>query len=333
MKIAFVHKDINVDINAGGINTVYLRHIQELEKRGVETVTLTSRDGNWPFKGKRYILPLDKSRNKLIRQILEREKPDLVDVFSWNAELLDYVNGKHSCYVIMRGDIPMKYYGKENLDEQMAKKCDRVVSISKWCDFEWSSSIGRSTTIIPHACDSVDLSNLSKKPNTIVWIGKATDTKGFDLLFKLNNEFFETYKLTVVCAKTNFSNQEEFKCLEDKGVKIVENLSDKDYFDLLSKSQFVLSTARREGFCIAVLEAMHYGAIPIIPYWIGGTTDFVDQNNGIIYKNIEDIPFLIQQINDKEKMSLKNIEIAQKYNWPNVVDLSYKLYQEMIDAK
>lgn len=333
MKVAFVHKDINVDINAGGINTVYLKHIEELEKMGVETITLTSREGNWPFKGKRYILPLDSTRNQKIRQILEDEKPDIVDVFSWNAELLDYVSGSHSCKVVMRADIPMKYYSKENLDEQMAKKCDKIVSISKWCDFEWSSVIGKSTIIIPHACDTTILTSCEKEQNTIVWVGKATDTKGFDLLFQLDDNFFKNYKLTVVCAKTMFSVEEQFSYLKAKGVNIAENLSNEKYFELLAKSQFVLSTARREGFCIAVLEAMLYGAIPIIPYWIGGTTDFVNRHNGIIYKNLKDIPILLQRIKSTKKMSLSNIVKAKKYNWKRIVNLSYKMYKDMINEK
>ena len=32
MKIMYVHKDINQEVNAGGINTVYLKHIEELSK-------------------------------------------------------------------------------------------------------------------------------------------------------------------------------------------------------------------------------------------------------------------------------------------------------------
>ena len=102
---------------------------------------------------------------------------------------------------------------------------------------------------------------------------------------------------------------------------------------MLAKSQFVLSTARREGFCIAVLEAMLYGAIPIIPYWIGGTTDFVNKRNGIIYKNLKDIPILLQQIKSTKQMSSLNIIKAKKYNWKRIVNLSYKMYKGMINAK
>ena len=110
---------------------------------------------------------------------------DIIDVFSWGAELLDYVKKPHRAKVIMRADIPMKFYGREPLDEEMARYCDKIVSISKWCDFEWSSVVGHNTTIIPHASAVPSIKKTDKINNSVVWIGKATDTKGFDLLFKL----------------------------------------------------------------------------------------------------------------------------------------------------
>ena len=55
MKILFIHKDLNQEVNAGGINTVYLRHIEELEKTNNELFCITSRSGKWNLKCKRYI--------------------------------------------------------------------------------------------------------------------------------------------------------------------------------------------------------------------------------------------------------------------------------------
>jgi glycosyltransferase involved in cell wall biosynthesis len=332
MKIIYVHKDINQTVNAGGINTVYLNHIIELSKLGHEIHAITSRDGEWDLNAKRHIVSKDKAkRNKEITKIIKEVNPDIVDVFSWGAELLDYVKTKHKEKVIMRADIPMKFYGKERLDEEMARECDAVISISKWCQFEWASVFGRDTIVIPHACDATIVRDKEKVPNSIVWIGKATDIKGFDLLLELPDAFFKNFQLIVVCAKTKFSDLNLFNQLEAKGVTIKENLPLEEYNELLSTTEFVLSTARKEGFCIAVLEAMRKGAIPVIPFWIGGTTDFVNNENGIIYNNLNDLYKKIKQVKNRKTFSKKAIETAITYNWKDIALQSLNYYEKVIN--
>ena len=332
MKILFVHKDINQDINAGGINTVYLEHIKKLESTNNELFVITSRDGEWNLKAKRFVVSSDDEvRNKEIEKIIEEINPDIIDVFSWNAELLEYVKKPHSAKVIMRADIPMQYYNKPRVDEEMAAHCDKIISISNWCDFEWSAKVGGKTTVIPHACSILPKGNISKIKNTVVWIGKCTDIKGIDLLLKLPDEFYKKFKLVVVCAPTRFDDAELFKKLEEKGAEIRRNLSNDKYRELLQESEFVLSTARREGFCIAVLEGMRLGCIPVIPYWIGGTTDFVNNENGIVYCNFDECYERMNNLSDNDKKNLMNesINTAIKYNWDYVTELSIEEYRKL----
>lgn len=332
MKILFVHKDINQDINAGGINTVYIEHIKKLERTNNKLFVITSRDGNWNLKAKRFVVSKDKNdRIKEIDKIIREIDPDIIDVFSWNAELLDYVKKPHRAKVIMRADIPMQYYGKNPIDEEMANYCDRIISISKWCDFEWSSKIGSNTTIIPHACSITAETNITKEKNSVVWVGKCTYIKGIDLILKLPKAFFDDFKLTIVCAPTRFNNEKILGALKEKGVIIKENLSDEEYRKLLQKSEFILSTARKEGFCISVLEGMRLGCIPVVPYWIGGTTDFVNNDNGIVYKNLRDCYTMMKALQNKEEVSKKAIDKSYEYNWNNIIEQSIKVYEELVD--
>lgn len=333
MKILFVHKDINQEINAGGINTVYLKHIERLQDKH-DLYVITSRDGKWNLKAKRYIVSNDKElRKPEIEKIINEIDPDIIDVFSWGAELLDFVKKEHRAKVIMRADIPMRYYDKDPIDEEMAKYCDKIISISNWCDFEWSSTFGENTTVIPHATDMQKAETINKKKNTVVWVGKATYIKGFDLLFKLPDEFYEKYKLTVVCAPTKFNDENLFNKLKAKGVIFKENLSDEDYRNLLLESEFVLSTARKEGFCIAVLEAMRLGCIPVIPYWIGGTTDFVNDDNGIVYKNFNECFKRMSELTDNDEKMNKAIKQTDFFNWDYVVELSEKVYKDLYNER
>lgn len=330
MKILFVHKDINQEVNAGGINTVYIKHIERLQKTNHQLFVITGRDGKWNLNAKRYIVPqCEENRSAKVEEIINEIDPDIIDVFSWGAELLDYVKKPHRAKVIMRADIPMRYYGRDAIDEEMASYCDKIISISKWCDFEWSSAFGGNTTVIPHACELPERNNIKKEKNTVVWVGKSTYIKGIDLLLKLPDEFYEKYKLTVVCAPTRFNDENLFEILRKKGVNFQENLSDKDYQDLLASSEYILSTARKEGFCIAVLEGMKYGCIPVVPYWIGGTTDFVTSKNGIIYKNLNDCYKKMKRLNNGFQKSKNAIETANIYTWDYAARLSLKVYEEL----
>lgn len=329
MKILFIHKDINRDVNAGGINTVYLKHIEKLQNDN-QLYVITSRTGEWNLNAKRYVVSSDKVERKTqIEKIIDEVDPDIIDVFSWGAELLDYVKKEHRAKVIMRADIPMRYYDREAIDEEMAKYCDKIISISNWCDFEWSSIFGCNTIVIPHATDMKKEKNIKKEKNTVVWIGKSTYIKGFDLLFKLPDEFYKNYKLTIVCAPTRFNDENLFNKLKLKGVIFKENLSNYDYRNLLLKSEFVLSTARKEGFCIAVLEAMRLGCIPVVPYWIGGTTDFVNNDNGIVYRNFKECYEKMQNLDNKHEKMQNAIVQTDNYNWDYVVGLSEKVYREL----
>lgn len=52
MKVAFVHKDINVDVNAGGINTVYLSILKNLKKQGLKQLLLHQEMETGHLRGK-----------------------------------------------------------------------------------------------------------------------------------------------------------------------------------------------------------------------------------------------------------------------------------------
>ena len=331
MKIVYVHKDINQSINAGGINTVYLKHIERLQDKH-DIYVITSRDGEWNLKAKRFIVSSDNEQRKIeIEKNLNEIKPDIIDVFSWGAELLDYSKKERSSKLVMRADIPMRYYSREPIDEEMAYNCDKVISISNWCDFEWSSTLGGDTSVVPHATD-MEKSDMAKKKNTVVWVGKSTYIKGFDLLLKLPDEFFKKFELTIICAPTKFDDAKMFEVLKKKGAIIKSNLSPEDYRNQLAQSEFVLSTARKEGFCIAVLEAMKVGCIPVVPYWIGGTTDFVNSTNGIVYRNLNDCFEKMKNLKNSEEKRKKAIITSDEYNWDSVVRMSEKIYEEIVNA-
>jgi len=334
MKILFVHKDITPNESSGGINTVYLEHIKELSSiKGIETAVITGRKEEWNLEAKCSITKeIDVlNRQKEITEVINEYDPDIVDCFSWHAEILDYVNNPHRAKTVMRADIPMHYYKKfPCIDEELACKVDAVVAISKWCMREWAPLTNKKIIVIPHGGNGKLNKKIKKSPNSVLWVGKETEMKGFDKLFNLGDFFYREYKLTCVVTKTRFTNEARLKNLKDKGIVVLQNLSRQEYDVVSSSSQFILSTARKEGFCIAVLEAMQNGAIPIVPSYIGGTLDFVNNKNGIIYNSESEIYNKLKRIKNIERKEFFSKKFSDIYRWDLIVKKSLNLYKELL---
>jgi glycosyltransferase involved in cell wall biosynthesis len=334
MKILFVHKDINISTPAGGINAVYLEHIKELSIiPGIEIAIITGREGEWNLQAKRFITKeIDMfQRQKEITEIINQYDPDIVDCFNWHAEILDYVSKPHRAKTVMRADIPMHYYKTTPfLDEELAHKVDAIVAISRWCMGEWAPLTSKKLILIPHAgTDKVD-THINKIPNSVLWVGKATEMKGFNKLFSFDDLFYEEYQLICVIAKTRFTDEKQLNKLKNKRVIVYENLSRQKYDFISHTSQFILSTARKEGFCIAILEAMQTGAVPIVPFYIGGPLDFVNHKNGIIYNHESEIYNMIKNTKNMEQKSKLSKKKAKTYKWDAIVKRSLVLYKEML---
>jgi glycosyltransferase involved in cell wall biosynthesis len=334
MKIIFVHKDINDVEPAGGINTVYLEYIKRLSAiSGMEIAVITEREGKWNLRAKRFITkekdPVN--RQKEITKIINQYNPDIVDCFSWGAEILDYVNNQGRAKTVMRADIPMHYYKIfPCLDEELAQKADVVAAISKWCLGEWLPLTNKKVILIPHAGKDIVKSQVKKNTNSVLWVGKQTDMKGFDRLFCLGDTFYSEYHLTCVIARTRFTDDEKINKLRNKHVTVYESLSREEYDAISGSSQFILSTARKEGFCIAILEAMQTGAIPIVPFFIGGALDFVNYKNGVIYSHESEIYNKLKSIKDMKKKAALSIKEANKFSWEDIVKKNLDLYKELL---
>ncbi len=323
MKVAFVHKDIIPNKSSGGFSRAYLNIGKEMINLGHEVFYITKNNH----------IPADNdfgvffyySNQEDIKKIVLENTIDIIETPSWGAELYKYRTGPYC----VRVDIPVRYYTNNEKriqeEEYMVTHANGLIGISNWCCQEWGAITGKHICRIPYGGITEDCVFAKKKPNSIVWVGKATWMKGIDILADYA-PILKSKGYNITCILTRINNAYEdssaIKKLIDCNVKIVTDLSQVEYCKILSESQYILSTARKEGFCLAVMEGINHHAIPIVPWWVGGTLDFVNNNNGIVYQSVNDI---INHFNTDIRF-----DKLETYTWKNTAIKTLKIYEKVL---
>lgn len=124
-------------------------------------------------------------------------------------------------------------------------------------------------------------------------------------------------------------------------VKLKGYVSDDEKFKILSKSNIFCLPSRREGFSLALLEAMFFGAAPIVtvdPRRIGicGVLELVShlRNGYVTYSFDGFVKGLYRLIVDEDlrvMLGRKAIETSKHYDWNNIVVLAENVYRRILN--
>ncbi len=174
----------------------------------------------------------------------------------------------------------------------------------------------------------------------ILTIGRFNKVKGFDMLFKtfaILAPKHPNLKLVVFgegCGKLHFFN----KTLSNEltGRVLFTGSDEKKKWELIRQCQLYVCPSRREGFGIAVLEAMAAGK-PVVAFDVGGVKDLVEnENNGIlvppydIVAMAEGISRILADRTSAKKMSDESVKRAADFNWPIILEQYQQLYHEVL---
>jgi glycosyltransferase involved in cell wall biosynthesis len=118
----------------------------------------------------------------------------------------------------------------------------------------------------------------------IVFLGRLSKEKGFDLFLKLPS-FLDQFRFSVVGGGGNLESQMETL---DSAVDWKENLSSSESLDFLQNqaSLVVVPSVAAESFCLVAYEAMGMG-IPIVSSSNGNLSNLVDDSGGgvVVFKH------------------------------------------------
>lgn len=182
------------------------------------------------------------------------------------------------------------------LDYRAAQKPDKFIAISSHIQSDIRKYYNRDSVIIHPPVDIErfkDIDKSSTKRTGFITIGRQTPYKKTDLIIKACNEL--KLPLTVVGRGPE---HQKLKQLAGKTVQVLDDVSDQEVSDLLTRSKAFIFAAE-EDFGIAPVEALAAGT-PVIAYKAGGALDFVKEGvNGIFFdkQTTEDIENVVKDFN------------------------------------
>jgi glycosyltransferase involved in cell wall biosynthesis len=112
--------------------------------------------------------------------------------------------------------------------------------------------------------------------------------------------------------------------------------SREDYIDLLRSSDLVVSTADHEFFGISVVEATHFGCVPLLPNRLAYPEIFSnlgkDLTNQIFYNTMEELVEKLTQCcqNPGEVRSLRGDFSCSEYGWQTRKSLFDKAFEQVL---
>jgi glycosyltransferase involved in cell wall biosynthesis len=183
------------------------------------------------------------------------------------------------------------------------------------------SQIGLDTRYIPNAIDNKKIrfisKNIQRKKNRILYIGRRSHEKGYDIFLKL-------------------SNDKEFT-KEGLEFATIHNKSWEDTIKILCSATMLILPSRVEGLPTVVLEAFACGT-PVIASNIAGVDELIiNRKTGLFFEteNIRDLKNQVQTMLDNEKLS-RNLSFngqkktEREYDWDKVVYQYEELYRSII---
>jgi N-acetyl-alpha-D-glucosaminyl L-malate synthase BshA len=171
----------------------------------------------------------------------------------------------------------------------------------------------------------------------IIYIGALVHQKGVDVLlngFKKIKETHPDLKLVIVGDGPERENLEGLA--EKLGLTIIEFTGYLEDLDQVFTSQSILVLpSRKEGFGIALLEAMARG-VPVVASKTGGVLEIVeDGRNGLLFskEHPESLADAVIKLLDNSKLRTRivkgGLKTAEKFSWDKMAEETDVVYDEL----
>ena len=365
MKIGLCHKDIGL-ISRGGVCRLYKELANALRDSGEEVFIISARGDWEPEGITVVTIKPTEDKltySQQVAQALPDLNLDIVECSSWGFELLSYLRSEvRTTKTIVRGDLTAATLGAHQYafsEKELMERAESIICVSQFAKEDIKHQYGitaqhviyngvdtdsfRILKEIPAGISSgyrfvLQMDNYKKIPLSdcplplsheglrIVWTGKPTTMKGFDILqniVALSPPSFRFY----LCIG---HSPEEIRIIigSDPRVFLLQDLSDTDYVALLNFADVFLCTSRWEGFGLSPLEAMACGC-PVV-YWnhCEALKEFIrEDKDGISFSTAEDC-LRVLVLTTKAEMGRNAAQQARAFSWQKNCQESLKIYME-----
>src|SRR6185437_10056126 len=196
-----------------------------------------------------------------VANLINTIDPDVAECSTWAYELLSYATKKRRrTSVVVRADLSARTMGATALEDgeyNLLRFCDCNIFTSRYARRDIFASYGVSNGPVIHLGVSpscvgstnalVDRDERSPravgqgdKQVRIVWVGKGTKMKGYDILADIITQSPPSMEFILVMGHAHC----EYEPINSPNVSIVHDLNREDYWNLLRSADVFLSTSR-----------------------------------------------------------------------------------------
>lgn len=116
-----------------------------------------------------------------------------------------------------------------------------------------------------------------KVKGSVIFIGRLSDTKGYDVLVQMAQKLSAEVKLNWhVIGEGEPAYLEKIKWPDDVDVKHYGQLANKEVQNILSKMEILVLPSMREGMPNVVIEAMKAAVVPLVSNIEGGVQELIE---------------------------------------------------------
>lgn len=349
-----------------GSHQYFAQGIQRESSHTIELLTLPGRFWKWRMRG----ASIEFSRQlktKTFDLIIAGNLMDIAQLKALNPEInapiVLYIHENQLDYPMKKGEERDFQYGWTDYSNMLCadhvifnsaynrdsffRALDKLICRLPDCrpdrDF---SAIYRKSSIIPPGCNissswkKEEKFEVTGKTPLILWNHRWEHDKNPEDFFKAL-KLIQKKGITFRLALLGEAYSESPDCFERAKTDFREELvhygyleNKKDYVKWLSKSDFVISTAIQENFGISIVEAVSYGAIPLVPDRLA----YPEVLSGEFHQDLlfTDLQELIKKFihlqghpeitSIREKLS----NSVQAYSWKNIIMKFDTLFEETL---
>lgn len=296
--ILFAHKDIG-NIDRGGVCVLFKALASGLSRRNWNVHVVTTQAFTTDAIKIHQLDPIDdfQEYSRRVSTVVESVKPDIAESSTWRSELLDYSqSSRRSTKIVVRADpaagtLFSNVYSLTEGERVLCTNADLILAVSEFAkrdiedkyhvtgvkvvyngipdnkDLPKSTTISSGEILRPSNNESHEIQNMPiddiVKPEKInvVWIGKPTKMKGFDLLERIVELAPDNVNFII---NTGYAPSEVvWRPGNYEKCTFIRALTKQDQLSILRESSVFLSTSTIEGFGIAVAEALNEG-LPVV---------------------------------------------------------------------
>ena len=257
-----------------------------------------------------------------------------------------YIAHLHGSFIVPCGNAPLEIMFRSAYRSILCNAAGILVtgrpSYESVMDF---GDFGDKTVLMPNFVDTQAMPSPPEQRPTgeklkVVYVGALAASKGIDTILKIANELAEARFRLIgegpQSTKDVIANSIRRRGLNDR-VEMTGPLSHEDVLAALVDSDVFLFPSKREGFPIAVAEAMASG-LPVVASPVGAIPDMIDAPNGGYLVDQDNVSGFVSALSNlrgspsvRHEMGAYNREKAiREYDFSTVVAQLCDIYSKIV---